>query len=449
MPKTAAEMWNDCLLEIKGQLTDSQYTNFFEPVTFESYDKKMRTLILQVPNRALAEYLEGSFLPLLSKVLAAKFGQCRLQYHILAAEKRGRATIDVRRQSAEENITIATNLNPRYTFNTFIEGESNKLARSVGNAIAEHPRKTNFNPLFVYGPSGCGKTHLLNAIGNRTCELYPKRKVIYLDAREFQFQFTSSRLANKFNDFLQNYFSFDMLIVDDVQEWEGKSGTSDAFFHIFNHLFMSGKHIILAADRTPAELKNLDERMLTRFSCGIMTELGKPNKKLCYDILQAKIHRDGLAIPDDVVDFIANNANGSVRDLEGVVNSLLAHSIFIKSDINMDLVQKVVGRIKREKPKKIDSEKVLNYVCTHYDVSKDDVVGKSQKHELVVARQIAMYFLFHLSKVSVNQIGRMLGNRNHATVSYGIGRVAQAAQNDKEFAREVKLIEREIISGKG
>ncbi len=444
MAKTAPELWKDCLSEIRERLSDTQYTTFFEPIAFENFDKKSRTLILQVPNRQIAEYLEGSFLPLLGEVLAPKFGQISLQYHVQTTDKKKKTAINVSQKPSEDNITIATNLNPRYTFNTFIEGEANKLARSVGYAIAEHPRKTNFNPMFVYGPSGCGKTHLLNAIGNRMCELYPRKKVIYVDAREFQFQFTNSRLTNKINEFLEKYYQFDMLIVDDVQEWEGRQGTSQTFFHIFNHLFMSGKHIILAADRTPAELRNLDERMLSRFSCGIMTELGKPNQKLCYDILKAKIRRDGLAIPDDVLNYIASNANGSVRDLEGVVNSLLAYSIFINSDINMELVKSVVGRMHREKPQKIDQGQIIGAVCAHFGVPREELLGKSQKHEIAYARQIAMYFLFHLAQMSINQIGRAVGNRNHATVSYSVERVAQAIQNNKDFARDIKVIEGEI-----
>ncbi len=446
MAKTAADVWKDCLVDIKGKLSETQYTNFFEPIAFENFDKKTRTLLLQVPTRQLAEYLEGSFLALMSEVLASRFGQIRLQYHVQVEEKKKKTAINMGGKSSEGDITIATNLNPHYTFNTFIEGDANKLARSVGFAIAEHPRKTNFNPLFVYGPSGCGKTHLLNAIGNRTCELYPKRKVIYVDAREFQFQYTSARLSNKINDFLESYFQFDMMIVDDVQEWEGKQGTSDTFFHIFNHLYMSNKHIVLAADRTPAQLKNLDERMLSRFQCGIMTELGKPNTKLCYDILQAKIRRDGLVIPRDVVEYIARHASGSVRDLEGVLNSLLAYSIFIDSEIDMELVRSVVGRVQREHPRKMDTEQVIGGVCEYFGITKDELTGKSHKHELVKARQVAMYFLYHLSKMSINQIGRCMGDRNHATVSYGIERVAQAVQNNKEVAEEVKTIEQKLIA---
>ncbi len=448
MAKTAEEIWQSCIADIRGRVSATQYANFFEPIAFESFDSKARTLQLQVPNRQLVEYLEGSFMPLLSAVLGAHFGQIRLQYHNMeSVVPTTDAVIDVTPHAAE-SVTIATHLNPHYTFATFIEGGSNKLARSVGLTIAEHPRRTNFNPMFVYGPSGCGKTHLLNAIGNRACELYPKKKIIYLSSREFQLQYTTSKLNNKINDFLHNYYQFDMLLVDDVQEWEGKTSTSETFFHIFNHLFMSGKHIILAADRTPAELRSLDDRMLSRFSCGIMAELGKPDYKLCHDILLAKIRRDGLVIPSEVVDYIAQNANGSVRDLEGVINSLLAYSTFITGDINMPLVQQVVARIQREKPEKVTPETILAVVSEHCGVTLDALTGKSHKQECVRARQIAMFFLRHNANVNVNAIGRMIGNRNHATVGYGIERVAQMIQNDAAFAQEIKEIESKILSAR-
>ncbi len=446
MAKNASELWDDCLVEIKGRLSETQYANFFEPVAFENFDKKTRTLLLQVPNRSLVGYLEGSFLPLLNEVLAPRYGQIRLQYHVTTVVNRDKAVINVEEKQQDNAVTIATNLNPRYTFDTFIEGASNKLARSVGLAIAEHPRKTNFNPMFVYGPSGCGKTHLINAVGNYTCKLYPRKKVLYVGARDFQRQYTSSVNLNKFNDFMQFYQQFDMLIVDDVQEWESSIKTSETFFHIFNHLFMSGRRIILAADRTPAELKNMDERMLTRFTCGILTELEKPNRKLCYDILQAKIRRDGLVIPDDVVEYIADNANGSVRDLEGVINSLLAHSIFVNADIDMKLVEKVIGRIRRTKPTKLDGEQVLRVVCKHFELAKEDITGNSRKRENVLARQVAMYFAFRLAKMNINMVGRLMGNRNHSTVAYGIKKVERALAKDPDFARKVSSMESEITT---
>ncbi len=448
MTKKASELWDECLSEIKIKVSPTQYATFFEPVKFEHFDLKTRTLVLQVPNKAIVEYLENSFLKLLSEVLGARFGQIKLKYHAVPTSSVQHQTLDNAEQSQDAATTISTNLNPHYVFASFIEGESNKLARSVGENIATHPRKTSFNPMFVYGPSGCGKTHLINAVGNRTCELYPKKKVLYVGAREFQRQYTESVVKNLNNDFIHFYQQFDMLIIDDVQEWESSPKTAETFFFIFNHLFMNGRRIILAADRTPSELKNMDERMLTRFNCGILTELEKPNHKLCIDILNAKVHRDGLQIPKDVVEYIAQNANGSVRDLEGVINSLLAHSIFIDGDIDMALAEKVVGRIKRESPQKCDINQILDTVCCHFKVSVEDVLGKSRKREYVQARQTAMYFAQTLAKISVNRIGRLVGNRDHSTVKHSIEKVVELMQSNKTFAKDIKTIERSLKGNK-
>ena len=302
--------------------------------------------------------------------------------------------------------------------------------------------------MFVFGPSGCGKTHLINAVGNMVCSLYPKKKVLYVGAREFQRQFTDSVRTKETNDFIHFYQQFDLLIVDDVQVWESSPKTSETFFHIFNHLFMNGHRIILAADRTPSELKNIDERMLTRFTCGILAELEKPNHKLCVDILNAKIRRDGLTIPDDVVEYIADTANGSVRDLEGVINSLLAHSIFMNGEVDMALAERVLSRLKKDTPKKYDVNQILDVVCSNFNVDVEDVLGKSRKREFVQARQISMYFLQNLAKVSINRIGRLIGNRDHSTVAHSIDKIVTQMQVDKNLMRNIKAIERNLKVGK-
>ncbi len=283
MAAAGIELWNECLDEISHRITPSQYKGFFEPIVFEKFDTRSRLLVLQVPSKSFVGYLENAFASIMKEVLGSKFGQnLSVTYHVL---KKVEEPIIGQSQAEEapEKEPIMTNLNSQYTFSTFIEGESNKLARSVGESIAEHPRSTKFNPMFLFGPSGCGKTHLINAIGLQTCALYPKKKVLYVSAREFQRQYTDSILKNESHDFIHCYQQFDMRIVDDVQEWESSPKSAEAFFHIFNHLFMNGRRIILAADRTPFELKNMDERMLTRFACGMVAEMEKPNLQLCID----------------------------------------------------------------------------------------------------------------------------------------------------------------------
>lgn len=443
MAANHAQLWDECLDLISQHVTGSQFKSFFQPIRFESFDSKSGQLVLQVPNPTIRDYLEEHFISVFREVLPSIFGNnIRLGYRVMA----NLPTDNILGTETEKEDTGETKLlsylNPHYTFATFIEGDANKLARSIGLNIAEHPRSTKFNPMFIFGPSGCGKTHLINAIGLQTLALYPKKKVLYVGAREFQRQYTASVVDNKTNEFIHFYQQFDMLIVDDVQEWESSPKTSETFFHIFNHLFMNGRRIILAADRTPSELRNMDDRMLTRFACGVIAELEKPNHKLCVDILNSKIRRDGLSIPHDVVEYIARHANGSVRELEGVINSLIARSIFMSTDIDIELAEKTMGRIKKEVTGKFDVNKMLDTICEYYKVDVEDVLGNSRKREFATARQVSMYVAQAVGKVPVNRIGRLIGGRDHSTVKHSIEKVVKQMQDNKEFAREVKELMR-------
>ena len=291
-------LWDNSLLLIKDNVTEQQYNTWFKPIVFESYKPSTKTLLVQVPSAFVYEYLEQNFVDLLSKVLHRNFGEgIRLTYRVVtdkdhqvsqdieADPAEDAAAVHVHTHSAQEAAMaeapqwedIDTQLDPKLTFDNYMEGESNKLPRSVGLSIAEHPNTTQFNPMFVYGPSGSGKTHLINAIGMKTKEIYPRKRVLYVSARLFQTQYTDAVLHNASNDFINFYQSIDMLIVDDIQEWAGKAKTLNTFFHIFNHLFRNGKRIILVSDRPPVDLKDMPDRLLTLFSCGLVCELEKPN----------------------------------------------------------------------------------------------------------------------------------------------------------------------------
>ena len=372
------EAWDKTLTLIRENVSEQQYNTWFKPIVYESFEESTRTLLVQVPSPFVYEYLEENYIDLLSKVLRRTFcDQIRLKYRIVTDQEHHltqdveaeQTDLSVKTQLAKTRVNespttldaaqpqqLDPNLNPHQTFNNYIEGDSNKLPRSVGLSIAEHPRKTQFNPMFVYGPSGGGKTHLINAIGMRTKQLYAQKRVLYVSARLFQVQYTNAVLQNSINDFINFYQTIDLLIVDDIQEWMTATKTQDTFFHIFNHLFRNGKRIILASDRPPVDLKGMNERLLTRFSCGLIAELEKPNVQLCIDILNSKIRKDGLQIPEDVVQFIAETANGSVRDLEGVINSLLAYSVVYNSTVDMRLAQRVIQRAVKidDKPLTID-----------------------------------------------------------------------------------------------
>ena len=454
-------LWDECLRLIQANVTEQQFKTWFAPIVFESYSEKEQMLLVQVPSSYVCEYLEQYYVGLLSKVLARVFGSgVRLSYRIVTVKAQHNVTVDVESDGVtlEAQPTTRANqsptvldaatpqqLNPQLdvkkTFQNFIEGDSNKLPRTVGLSIAEHPGKTTFNPFFIYGPSGCGKTHLINAIGVRCKETYPQKRVLYVSARLFQVQYTDSVRHNTTNDFINFYQSIDVLIVDDIQEWMNSPKTLDTFFHIFDHLFRIGKQIILASDRPPVDLQGVKERLLTRFACGLIAELEKPNVQLCIDILNAKCRRDGLKIPADVIQYIAETANGSVRDLEGVVNSLMAYSIVYNTHLDMRLAERIVKRAVKVDNHPLTIDDILEKVCRHYNVEQRQVFSKSRKREFVQVRQVSMYLAQKYTKMPAGRIGQLIGNRDHSTVIHSCNAVEQRLKIDTTFSDEIRSIE--------
>ena len=452
--------WDNALALIRENVSQQQYDTWFRPIVFESFDDAKKTLLVQVPSPFVYEYLEENYVDLLIKVLHRTFCEgIRLNYRVVT-DKEHKLSQDIEsdpadieqkpRTRANQSPTpldaaqpqqIDPQLNPHLSFANYIEGASNKLPRSVGQSIAEHPNTTQFNPMFIYGPSGCGKTHLVNAIGLRTKQLYPQKRVLYISARLFQVQYTNAVLQNSTNDFIRFYQTIDMLIVDDIQEWISAPKTQDTFFHIFDHLFRNGKRIILASDRPPVDLKGMPERLLTRFSCGLIAELEKPNTQLCVDILENKIRKDGLHIPRDVIEFISQTANGSVRDLQGVINSLMAYSIVYNSNIDMRLAERVIKRAVKIDDKPLTVDEIIETVCNHFNVSPSAVGGKSRKRDFVVARQVSMYLAQKYTKMPASRIGRLVGGRDHSTVIYSCNQVEQRIKIDKKFSSEITSIE--------
>lgn len=452
--------WDNALALIRENVSQQQYDTWFRPIVFESFDDAKKTLLVQVPSPFVYEYLEENYVDLLIKVLHRTFCEgIRLNYRVVT-DKEHKLSQDIEsdpadieqkpRTRANQSPTpldaaqpqqIDPQLNPHLSFANYIEGASNKLPRSVGQSIAEHPNTTQFNPMFIYGPSGCGKTHLVNAIGLRTKQLYPQKRVLYISARLFQVQYTNAVLQNSTNDFIRFYQTIDMLIVDDIQEWISAPKTQDTFFHIFDHLFRNGKRIILASDRPPVDLKGMPERLLTRFSCGLIAELEKPNTQLCVDILENKIRKDGLHIPRDVIEFISQTANGSVRDLQGVINSLMAYSIVYNSNIDMRLAERVIKRAVKIDDKPLTVDEIIETVCNHFNVSPSAVGGKSRKRDFVVARQVSMYLAQKYTKMPASRIGKLVGNRDHSTVIHSCTQVENRLKVDKEFFAEIQSLE--------
>ena len=446
-------LWKRCLQMIHDNVSETTFKTWFEPIVPLKYEDK--ALTIGVPSPFFYEFLEEKFADLLRATLNKQIGEgTRLMYtvHVSRTETttwQGRPEDHVIKSKPETEQNKAPrplqeldpHLNPNYTFSSFIKGASNEFSRTVGETVAKNPAKT-FNPLFLYGPSGVGKTHLTNAIGTRIKELYPEKRVLYVSAHLLQVQYTDSVRTNNYNSFMKFYQNIDVLIVDDIQEFAGLSKTQNTFFHIFNHLHQNGKQLILTSDRAPVMLQGMEERMLTRFKWGLVAELEKPDQELRKNILRNKIHRDGLNIPESVISYIAENVNESVRELEGIINSLLAQSILFKREIDMDLAQRIIKkavRIIENKPLTIET--IITKVCEHYKLDESVLHSKSRKREVVQIRQMAMFLAKKHTDISASRIGHLIGNRDHATVLHACKIMKDLIEVDKDIKMEVEKIE--------
>ncbi|MCR4922028.1 MAG: chromosomal replication initiator protein DnaA [Bacteroidaceae bacterium] len=466
MAESPQIMWKRCLDIIRNNVNEQQFETWFSPLQFKSFDVQTKELTVYVPSQYFHEYLEEKFSRLWRPAIIRIFGsETRLFYDVNVASdetvhmesdntnaETRQATSKPANQAPSTLQAVGTaqdldsQLNTKQNFSNFIEGLSNKLPRSVGQAIAEDPNQQAFNPLFIFGPSGVGKTHLVNAIGTRVKELHPQKRVLYLSANLFQVQYTDSVRRNTFNDFMHFYQSIDVLIMDDVQELMGetKAKTQYAFFHIFNHLRQNGKQIILTSDRPPVALQGMEDRLITRFKCGLLAELERPEEQLRHDILVSMIRRDGLNIPQDVIDYISMNVSDSVRELEGVIHCLLAYSVVYNRDVDMELAKRVIRHSVRTEKKALTMEQIVECTCEHCHVRQEDVYGKSRKAKIVQARQLSMYFAQQLTKLTTSKIGTLVGNRNHATVIHSVKTIENLLNIDKEFRKSVEELENKL-----
>ncbi|GAB1415607.1 chromosomal replication initiator protein DnaA [Paludibacter sp.] len=455
------KLWNKCLEIIKDNISEASYNTWFMPIVALQYEKNI--FVLQVPSQFFVEYIEDKYIDLLRMTLYRVIGEgTKLEYRVLIDKESGAGTRIPSEGNEKKGLKVNTSsnyispyhkpnlpeidpqLNPSYNFNNLIEGNSNKLARTAGVSIANEPGKTIFNPLFVYGQSGVGKTHLANAIGVMSKQLYPEKRVLYVSANTFQIQYTDAVRSNTVNDFLNFYQTIDVLIVDDIQEFAGKTATQNTFFHLFNHLHQTGKQLVLTSDRSPLVLAGLEQRLLTRFKWGLSAEIEKPDFELRKAILENKIYRDGLEIPESVVDYIASHVTDNVRDLEGTLISLLAHSTLANIVIDIELAEKVISRIVNIAPKNNTVERIRDIVCDYFALSVDAISTKSRKREVVQARQIAMYLSKQLTKNSLSSIGNIIGQRDHATVLHACKTVGDLIEIDKNFRTSVKEIEAKL-----
>ena len=453
-------LWSRCLSVIRDNVPETIFKTWFEPIVPLIYQNK--ALTIGVPTQFFYEILEEKYADLLRVALNKEIGEgTQLVYRVLI-DKTNDQTIDLVGTNRSRVLPPSTDikdankapnpmkaptpqdldpqLNPNYNFENFIKGSSNEFSRTVGETVAKNPART-FNPLFLYGPSGVGKTHLTNAIGTRIKELYPEKRVLYVSAHLFQVQYTDSIRTNHFNDFISFYQTIDVLIIDDIQEFAGATKTQNTFFHIYNHLHQNGKQLILTSDRAPIMLQGMEDRLLTRFKWGLVAELEKPDTELRRNILRNKIRKDGLNIPESVVNYIAENVNESVRELEGIINSLLAQSILFKREIDMDLAERIIRKAVRIENKPITIDNIISKVCAHYDLDESVIHTKSRKREIVQIRQIAMYLAKKHTEISASKIGMLIGNRDHATVLHACKTVKDLIEINKSFKSDIEEIE--------
>lgn len=457
-----AQQWNRCLDVIKANLPSEQFNVWFAPIVAVDFDQENDRVTLKVPSQFFVEQIEGRYINVLSLALKRVFGEnvkLTYKYNVVGSDdasaveqtednsssrlmqdlkiRKPRLANPFERDDSLEDID--PQLNPRYTFENYCSSMSNKLAVSIGQAIADNPEVKTYNPLFVFGTTGVGKTHLLQAIGVKLKEKYPRMRVLYVSSRVFESQYTEAMLHKKINDFINFYLSIDVLLVDDIQFFAGKPSTQNTFFHIFNHLHQHQRQLVMSCDCRPSDLDGMEPRLISRFKWGMTVALEKPDYELRRKFLDMKAAQDGLNINSEVLDFIATNVTENVRELEGVMVSLLAHSTMLNQEITIDLVRNVIGNTVKVNQRQMTFELIAETVADYYNMPTDLIYGKSRKREISDARQLVMYLAKKEAQMSSTSIGAKL-DRTHATVLHACIQIEQRMSIEKDFSREVAAI---------
>jgi chromosomal replication initiator protein len=416
-------IWKECLKQIKENVTLMTYNTWFLPI--KPLELNNSTLKVQLPSNFFWEWIDEHYNTLINRVIKDVLGTgAKLEYIIrdepeqeLKLKKEdASAVISAIIAPAKSKPAFENYLNPRYTFDNFIKGEGNQLARAAAGAISDNPGGTSFNPLFVYGGVGLGKTHLIQAIGNKISINFPEKRIIYLSSDMFTVEFVEAIQSNKVNEFSNFYRSMDVLIIDDIQFLTGKEKTQDLFFHIFNTLHQSRKQIILSSDKPPKDLKGLDDRLISRFQWGLTADIQPPDLETRIAILKRKAADYGMMISPDILEYIAANITSNIRELEGCLIKLLANASLNSKDISMELAKKTVKEIATDRKVNITIEHITKTVCSYLKIDENKLRDKTRKKEIVLARQLAMYLSKELTKSSLKSIGLNFGGRDHSTV---------------------------------
>lgn len=472
MPKPFEKIWDNCLKIIKDNISHQTYITWFEPIKPISFEGSKLTL--ELPSQFFYEWLEEHYVELIAKTIKREFGkETKLEYRILLeTQTKQNPTTIVTPSGTQGHVKINDNtvdaqihsygiknpfiipglkrsqidsqLNPKLTFDKFIEGDCNRLARNAGFTVAQKPGGTSFNPLVIYSSAGLGKTHLVHAIGIETKRLHPNKTVLYVSAEKFVHQFIEHSKNNEISDFINFYQLIDVLIIDDVQYFAPAIKSQDALFSIFNHLHQNGKQIILTSDKPPKDLDGMQERLLSRFRWGLSADLQVPEFETRKAIIEHKIQNEGIVFPEEVVKFLAYNVHNNIREMEGALISLIAHSTLSQRDIDIDVTKKVLRNIVKTSTKEVTIENIQKLVCEFYEISYDKLQAKTRKREIVQARQISMFLAKQFTKNSLKTIGEHFGGRDHTTVIHSCQTVKDLMDTDSLIRDQVKELQQKV-----
>jgi len=473
MNNSAQTVWENCLEFIKDNIQPQAYKTWFEPIAAVKLDN--HALSIQVPSKFFYEWLEEHYVKILKVALTKELGvNAKLVYIIKMENTYGnkqpftekipssnrtavysqQVDIPLKNKNPElknpfvipgiRNVKIESQLNPIYTFENFLEGDSNRLARNASIAVANKPGGTSFNPLLIFGGVGLGKTHLAHAIGVDIKDKYPEKTVLYISAEKFTQQYIESVKKNNRNDFIHFYQIIDILIIDDVQFLSGKSGTQDVFFHIFNHLHQNGKQVILTSDKAPVDMQDIEQRLLSRFKWGLSAELQNPDFETRVSIVKNKLYRDGVEMPEEIIEYLAKHITTNVRELEGAIISLIAQSSFNKKEITLSLAKDIVEKFVKNTKREVSIDYIQKVVSDYFQMDVDTLQSKTRKRHIVQARQLAMFFAKKFTKASLASIGSQIGKRDHATVLHACKTVDNLSTTDKQFRKYVEDLTKKL-----
>jgi chromosomal replication initiator protein len=464
-------VWQDCLEIVKETVDEQNFNTWFKPIVPIRHEGDVLTI--QVPSQFFYEWLEENYVPVLKKAVSTVLGATgKLEYSVIvdsgnkqsppvtvnypngtqAARSNGQIVVNDKTDYSPFSLKavnpqqVNSRLNTNYTFNNFVEGDCNRLARAAGVAVSKKPGVTSFNPLMLYGGVGVGKTHLVQAIGNEIKRALPDKIVLYVDQNDFTNQFLNALQNNQLQQFQNFYLQVDLLILDDVQFLAGREKTQEMFFHIFNQLHQTGKQIIMTSDCPPRDLKGFQERLLSRFKWGLTADLQEPDFETKLAIIRNKMKSDGIDIPDQVADYLAYSVDTNLRDMEGVLNSLIFHATLLKKDIDLELAKDVLKNIVKEIQSDVSVDFIQKTVAEYFKVELEAMKGKIKKREIVVPRQVAMYFCKRYTQLTLALIGENFGGRDHSTVIHALEMVEDLMKTDVNFKVSVDELSKKLKS---